>query len=48
MNWTAALAGLGLMIGAAAPLAATAADLPDLAGREIVDRPEEGRESADL
>ena len=36
MKLTAALAGLGLMLGAAAPLAAAAADLPDLAGREIV------------
>ena len=36
MKWTAALAGLGMLLGAAAPLAASAADLPDLAGREIV------------
>jgi polar amino acid transport system substrate-binding protein len=36
MKWTAALAGFGMMLGAAAPLAAAAADLPDLAGREIV------------
>ena len=36
MKLTAAVAGLGLMLGAVAPFAAAAADLPDLDRKSVV------------